>query len=263
MNLLKGVLAVVLFFATVLVLNDNSANLSWPAVLMLGLSGAVGIGYGDTALFKALNILGARRLLLLFTLAPALSAILAWIFLHENISLTGILGILLTLGGIAWVITEQKGDGAENRKDLRLGIFFGLMGALAQAVGAVISRWALTETDVSALQSALIRLIAGVAFILVWISFKRIRIGQWVKPGSSVRLWGMVAAVVILGTYLAIWLQQIAFQYTHVGIAQTLLSTSPLFVLPIVALQGEKLSLRSIAGVLLAVAGIGLLFLVG
>lgn len=263
MNLLKGVLAIVLFFATLLLLNDPVNNVPTIAVLMLAISGAIGIGFGDTAYFQGLNILGPRRTLLIVILAPAFTAILAVIFLHESVPWTGWLGILVTMGGIAWVITEQKNGADENRKDLWRGIFFGFMAALSQAIGAVISRWALTQTNVSALQSALIRLIAGVAFILIWILIKRTKIAQWVKPGSTPRLWGTVVIVVIIGTYLAIWLQQIAFQYTEVGIAQTLLATAPLFVLPIAVLQGEKLSLRSIAGVLLAVSGIGILFLIG
>jgi len=263
MNLLKGVLAAILFLATVLLLGDGAAGLSTMAIVMLGISGALGIGVGDTAFFEGLNILGARRTLLLVILAPAFTAILAWIFLHEDLSWVSVLGIAITIAGIAWVITEQKNGGSESRKQLWRGVFFGFLAALSQAVGAVISRWALTETTVSALQSALIRLIAGVAFLLVWIALKRLKIGQWVKSGSTPSLWGTVALVVVFGTFIAIWLQQVAFQYTRVGIAQTLLATSPLFVLPIAALQGEKLSLRSIAGVVVAITGIALLFLMG
>ena len=263
MNLLKGTLAIVLFFVTSLVLKEKTASLSMQAVMMLAISGALGIGYGDTVYFEALNILGARRTLLITILAPVFTAILAWIFLQENLVLIGWLGIVVTMAGIAWVITEQKNGDAENKKLLWRGVFYGFLAALTQAIGAVISRWALTETTVSALQSAMIRLIAGVVFLLVWILVKRVKIGQWVKPSSSTNLWGTVVVVVIIGTYLAIWLQQIAFQFTRVGIAQTLLATAPLFVLPISAIQGEKLSLRAIAGVLLAVSGIAILFLVG
>jgi drug/metabolite transporter (DMT)-like permease len=69
--------------------------------------------------------------------------------------------------------------------------------------------------------------------------------------------------VILFGTYVAIWMQQLAFKYTNVGIAQTLLATSPLFILPVSALQKEKLSLRSIFGVLVSIAGVALIFLAG
>jgi drug/metabolite transporter (DMT)-like permease len=70
----------------------------------------------------------------------------------------------------------------------------------------------------------------------------------------------MIALVGLLGTYSAIWLQSISIQYAPVAIAQTLLSTSPLFILPIIALRGEKLSFRAVGGVVVSLVGIILLF---
>lgn len=261
MNLVKGVLAIVLFLATVLLMNEKTAELSLLTVGMLAISGAVGIGFGDTMYFEALNSLGPRRTLLVTILAPVITALLAWAFLAESLNTIGWLGIVITLAGVLWVITEQGNGSGSTRGHAWKGIGYGFLAALSQAIGAVISRRVLTGTQTSALQSALIRLVAGVAFLLIWIAVKRIRIGQWVKPASTPRLWGTVAVVVIIGTYLAIWLQQVAFQFTRVGIAQTLLATSPLFVLPISALQGERLSPRSVFGVVIAIAGIALMFL--
>lgn len=262
MNLLKGVLAILLLTATSLLLREGSLALTLPSVAALAVSGAVGIGFGDTVLFKALNILGPRRTLLLTILAPVITSVLAWTFLGESLTLVAVLGILVTMAGVGWVITESSPAEQYEKKLLWKGIFYGFLAAATQAIGAVLSRWALTETSVSALQSAIIRLVAGVVFILLWVVLRREKIGQWIKPASTPKLWATVAAVVVLGTYLAIWLQQISFQFTRVGIAQTLLSTSPLFILPISALQGEKLSVRDVAGVLVAILGICLLFLV-
>jgi drug/metabolite transporter (DMT)-like permease len=263
MNFIKGFLAILLFTATLFVLNEPMGSLNLQTVLVLAISGAIGIGFGDTMFFEALNLLGPRRTLLVTTLAPVITVLLAWIFLGEELNLLSILGIFVTIGGIAWVITEQNRGGVEAAHATGKGVGYAFLAALTQAVGAVLSRWVLTGGQTSALQSALIRLVAGVLFIVVWVAARRMQVGQWVKAKSTPPLWGTVILVVIFGTYLAIWLQQVAFQYTRVGIAQTLLATSPLFVLPISALQGEKLSLRGVAGVILAVAGIALMFLPG
>jgi drug/metabolite transporter (DMT)-like permease len=59
---------------------------------------------------------------------------------------------------------------------------------------------------------------------------------------------------------MGIWLQQISLKYAAAGVAQTLFATSPLFVLPIVAVMGEYISLRSLLGAILAIAGVGLIF---
>ncbi|NJM47007.1 MAG: DMT family transporter [Alkalinema sp. RU_4_3] len=60
---------------------------------------------------------------------------------------------------------------------------------------------------------------------------------------------------------IGIWLQQIALQHVPTGIAQTLGATSPLFILPMVALMGERVSRRAIAGALLAFTGVATLVL--
>ena len=59
---------------------------------------------------------------------------------------------------------------------------------------------------------------------------------------------------------MGIWLQQISLKYAAAGVAQTLFATSPLFVIPIVALMGERISLRAILGVVLAIVGVGFIF---
>ena len=171
------------------------------------------------------------------------------------------MGIGITILGVDWVITEKNNTDTTTTKLDWKGVFFGFLAALTQAVGAVLSRWALTETTVSALQSAVVRLLAGSVVLILWIVIRRERVGQWMQPRPSLKFWGVIAAVIFLGTYTAIWFQQLAFQHTQVGIAQTLLATSPLFILPFAALQGEKLSPRAIFGVLLSIAGVGLLFL--
>jgi drug/metabolite transporter (DMT)-like permease len=263
LNLIKGISGFILFAITSLVIGEVFTTIPPAAVLALAVSGAVGIGFGDTMFFEAINRLGARRALLITILAPPMTVIFAWIFLSESLSLAAWIGILITILGVAWVITEKNKNEQVENKFTWLGVFFGFLAALTQAGGAVLSRWALTESSVSALQSALIRLLAGTAVLLLWILIRREKVGLWLKPVPKKQIWGVLAAVILFGTYIAIWLQQLAFKFTNVGIAQTLLATSPLFILPVSALQKEKLSLRSILGVLISIAGVALIFLAG
>lgn len=263
LNLIKGISGFILFAITSLVIGEVFTSIRPMAVLALAISGAVGIGFGDTMFFEAINRLGARRSLLITILAPPMTVIFAWIFLRESLNLYAWIGILITIVGVAWVITEKNKNEKEDNKFTWLGVFFGFLAALTQAAGAVLSRWALTESSVSALQSALIRLLAGTAVLLLWILIRREKIGAWIKPAPRKQLWGILAKVILFGTYIAIWMQQLAFKFTQVGIAQTLLATSPLFILPVSALQKEKLSLRSVLGVLVSIAGVALIFLAG
>jgi drug/metabolite transporter (DMT)-like permease len=263
LNLIKGISGVILFAITSLIIGEVFTSLRPAAVIALAVSGVVGIGFGDTMFFEAINRLGARRSLLITILAPPLTAVFAWIFLHESLSLFAWVGILITISGVTWVITEKNKKEQEENKFNWLGVLFGFLAALSQAVGAVLSRWALTESTVSALQSALIRLLAGTVLLLLWIMVRHEKIGAWLSPAPKKQLWGLLAAVILVGTYIDIWMQQLAFKFTRVGIAQTLLATSPLFILPVSALQKEKLSLRSVFGVLISIAGVAFIFLGG
>ena len=263
LNLIKGATGFVLFAITTLIIGEKFTAIRPLAIVALAFSGAVGIGFGDTMFYESINRLGASRTLLITTLAPPLTVIFAWIFLRESLTLVSGLGILVTTVGVIWVVTEKNqvnGDGTA--KVNWLGIFFAFLAAITQAIGAVLSRWALTESTVSPLQSALIRLLAGTLVLIIWIVLKREKVGGWLRLRPGIKFWGILAIVQLFGTYIAIWFQQLAFKFSPVGIAQTLLATSPIFVLPFAALQKEKISLRSILGVMISIAGVCLLFLV-
>jgi drug/metabolite transporter (DMT)-like permease len=264
LNLIKGIVGFLLLGVTSLILGEHFLALGWMPILALLISGAVGIGFGDTMFFEAINRLGASRALLISILAPPLAAIFGWIFLHETLSLYAWLGILVTILGVTWVVTEENRDKTDQTAHLNgLGLFFGFLAALTQAIGAILSRWALSDFSISPLQSAIIRLFAGTIFMVFWAILRREKIGQWIQLKPPVKVWSILTISVILGSYIDIWLQQLAFKFASVGIASTLLATSPLFALPIAAVQKEKISTRSLVGVILALVGIGLIFLAG
>ena len=258
LNLAKGCIAIALITLTILLQNNFHPALPGTAVFWLMLSGAIGIGLGDTAYFKAINGLGARRALLMESLAPPLTALIALIFLGEQLTAIAWVGIFLTILGVAWVISERVLgiDGASPR--LGWGIIWGLLAALGQASGAVMSRGALANTTVDPLWSGLLRISAGV-IVLVCLVAGRGQVDSQLRPLLSRQLLPVVAIAAFLGTYLAIWLQQISFKYTPAGIAQALLATSPLFVLPIAAGLGDRITWRAVLGVLVAIGGIWLL----
>jgi drug/metabolite transporter (DMT)-like permease len=260
LNLSKGVLAIA-FIAITLIVQGNYSPAGMNAVPLglLLLSGVFGLGIGDTFYFEALNHLGARRTLLLEALAPPLSALIALIFLRETLSSGAWLGIFLTVLGVSWVISERVPGSEGKAANPVRGVSVALLSALGQACGAVLSRAALAETAVTPLWSTLLRLIGGTLVLLVWIPLQQ-QPHVGFKPLQSKKLLGIIAITALFSTYLGIVLQQTALKYTATGIAQALLATSPLFVLPIAIAMGEAVSFRALLGVLVALGGIGLLF---
>ena len=260
LNLVKGLIAIALLLITLLFLGKLLPSVSLMPVLLLLISGVIGIGIGDTAYFAALNSLGARRALVLESLSPPLGAFLALVFLQEQLAPLAWLGIGLTIAGVTWVVMERspQPNGTLTHPPLR-GIVAGLVAAAGQAIGAVLSRAALAGTDVDPLWSTLIRLLAGILMLLIWFSAQKHPI-QKLAPLRSRRLWGIVIMAAFASTYLGIWLQQIALKYAPTGIAQSLSATSPLFVIPFAIATGEKVSLRAVFGAAIALAGVWLLF---
>ena len=262
LNLFKGAVALVFLVATAVLTGVHFSNLDAQTLTLLVLSGIIGIGVGDTVFFKALESIGPRRALLVSSITPAMTALIAWGFLDEALAPRAWLGMTVTIAGIIWVVTERPGAGKVNLNFPLKGLAYALLYALSQAVGAVLSRAALHETSVSSLQSALLRLAAGMVVLMVWVWVRRIPLGGWLKGADSRRIGIEAFVATILGTYLGMWLQQTSFKLSPVAIAETLSSTSPIFILPIAALAHDRVSLRAIFGALLASLGVMMLFTV-
>ena len=259
LNLAKGVMAILMLAVTLLIGQRPPVGLeAWVLVLLLA-SGAVGIGLGDTVYFAAINHLGARRALLLQTLAPALAALLAGLGLGERLSWSAGLGMVLTLVGVGWVISQRVPPATHlpSSPSYR-GVFYGILAALGQASGAVMSRAALADTSVDPLWSALLRLAGGLLLITTLLAGQG-QLRPQIKPLGSVRVLALVAIAASLGTYLGIYLQQVALKYSPTGIAQALTATSPLFILPMAALVGDRVTARAVGGAVIALVGVVLL----
>ena len=258
LNFYKGIIAIALIVVTLILQGMTFRDISWFNLVLLAFSGVIGIGLGDTAYFSALNSLGARRTLLLETASPPIGGLLAFLFIGETLSYLAWCGILLTGIGIAWVISER--NPSNNLTVSPMGIMWGILAAIAQALGAVISRFALINSDIDPLSSTLIRLIGGLIIVALLLCFNRDRQPIKVTQKQLISSFGIIAAAATMGTYLGIWLQQVSLKFAPTGIAQTFLATSPLFILPIVALQGEKISWRAILGAIISLSGIALMF---
>ena len=74
----------------------------------LGISGFIGFFLADLFLFQAYLELGTRITMLISATGPPITAILGYLFLDEKISAMGLLGMLITISGIAIVIDRKS-----------------------------------------------------------------------------------------------------------------------------------------------------------
>jgi drug/metabolite transporter (DMT)-like permease len=240
----------------------GNLNVSGEVVFWLAASGVVGLAIGDTFLFQAMVIIGARLSMILMALAPPMAALLAYLFLGEIISPIGILGIAVTIAGVIWVVAERTPDpgGIKRRISLK-GVLWGILAALGQAVGLILAKKGL-NSDIHAFLATLIRMLGATA--ILWpITMLSGKVKNPIRIFSNDRgsLKYMILGI-IFGPYLGVTLSLVSVKYTQTGIAATLMSTMPVIMIPmVITIEKEKVSRRAILGAAIAVTGIAILFL--
>src|SRR6476661_7973137 len=93
-------------------LPTDASAYQWKWLLI---SGFVGFFIGDLCLFRALVLLGARLSTLIMSLAPIIAAVTGYFVLGERLGAWSFLGMMITLIGIAWVVSERA-TGAQDEE---------------------------------------------------------------------------------------------------------------------------------------------------
>jgi drug/metabolite transporter (DMT)-like permease len=253
----RGLIALPCLFISLFITQDSWPILTFEQWNYLIISAILGITIGDTAFFFSLQDVGVRKAILLQTMTPLFGALFAWIFLQETISNYGIIGIFLTLIGVATVILERTIDQKAN--NLIGGIIWGMISCATQGFAVMLLKLVLNQTNLSALWSSSIRLLVGTIAIGIWLAFKpQIK---WIASDLKYHHWLKLTIASFWGTFVGLWLHQASFKLTSVGIASTLLNTTPIFALFLGLYLGEKVTWRAFLGVLIAILGIGFIFL--
>ncbi len=255
LNLWKGCVSIVILWGVTQVALPavEISPVIWGWLLF---SGAIGIGLGDTFFFQALNKIGdAQSILIAETFAPVFTALLAMAWIGEWLSWQQWFGVALVILSVDVIIKIQK------RAALALfapsGYVYAALAALCQAVGAVISRDMFTRYELDAFNASLIRLLGGVAIIVVLMSVTK---QPWLpRTANKAKTWRLFALAVVIGTAIALTLQMLAFSYTKAAVVQTLLAASVVFSLAVAWLLGESIRRVTVVWSLLALAGVGVL----
>ncbi len=260
-NVTRLILAAVFLIFTMILF-----QLNWTAstnqIFNLVLSGFAGLVIGDTFLFKSFQYIGARLSMLIMALVPAMSAVLAYVFLGERISFLGVAGICLTIFGIAVVVLRREERSSSRYTVNAAGIFYALIGAAGQAVGLIFAKQAFNEGEINGFLAALIRIFSSVIFVypLTLMANKMVNPFGIFKGKKKAFVYTLIGSIV--GPYLGITFSLISVAHAQVGVASTLMATVPIIMLPMVRYYyKEELSWVSITGAFIAVGGITILFL--
>ena len=185
-----------------IILNRNP----WPQdnsdAIMLGLSGLIGLAVSDTALFMALKRLGASLTSVIQSLVPPLSAILAWFFLNESLSVIETIGLAITTTAVTFVVylgRDPKEPSLKVKSAVKFGITLAVIAAACQACSMVLTRSAVQNTD--PVMATVIRMMPAALLLFLFNAQSRKGIPIIVKNPVT-RLWISLAA--LLGTLLGL-----------------------------------------------------------
>jgi drug/metabolite transporter (DMT)-like permease len=237
-------------------------------------SGFIGFGVGDIALYLAYPRLGARLVILIVhCVAAPLAAAIEWFWLGVPMSPREMLAGFLILAGVATALFPDRGPGATVRVGFGVGIALALVAAGGQGIGAVLSRRAfevgrLAGESIDGITAAYQRILPGIllsALTFVWAKRRRLA-AVWNRSGagasgrdgsSSLRAaapWIVVNAMA--GPALGVSCFQWALAQRGTGVVLPIVALTPLVIIPFsIWLEGERPSRRSLAGGVVAVVG--------
>ena len=212
------------------------------------LSGVLGIGIGDVALFQSLPRLGSRLTsLLIGCLSAPLAALIEWIWLGTTLSLAQILWGLLTVGGVGLAL--MPGEHVQRaRRDLFLGTLFAVSPpclarwAACSAAKPTRSRTPAANTWTAAMpafQRVLGGLLLGGICLLV-VKRRAFRVQaraphELVVEASKKKwrgVWPWILINGFAGQTLGVSCMQWALETTPAGIVFAILAITPIIIIP-------------------------------
>lgn len=236
-------------------------------------SGFVGFVFGDYCLFNAYVVVGSRYGQLFMTLASPFAAIAAWLMMGETMGCLALTGMAVTLAGISISIMGKDGTGTRHVKLPWRGILLGIGAGMGQGVGLVFSKEGLLHYSSNIPANA-----ADVLSMMPFAGTQMRAVMGLIGFGSAIlfmgkcrnilrfftNLRGAAAAMgaILLGPFFGVSLSLMAVSMTNTGVAQTLMSLTPILILyPSRLMFGTKVSFQEVAGAIIAVAGASLFFL--
>ncbi len=230
------------------------------SVLYLAASMIIGLVIGDVAYLTSQERIGVSYAFPIAATFPIFTYIIAIFVVNEVILWTRFVGIMLAVIGVILVSRAQASTTNDDEKTSnfdRVGIFLALFTALCWSVGSVLLQMGVAEVD--PVDANFVRMIFG-AGIIAPLFLGSVRRGM---PKPTRKATKIVLVAAFFGMAWGSLLYTYAVKMIGASIASVLGSISPLFALPIsMFFLKEKVTFKSILGILLTVSGVILVVLI-
>ena len=251
LNVLKNFIGVFGFILTIVLFSIPSPNFSQQDIITLALSGFLGILIADGLFLESLRRLGSGLSAVVSTIYTPTVFIIAFILFNETINLHSYIGGVLVLGGIT--ISVFQPTKTIKKRDLYIGILFGIMANILTAYSVLIIKPIMKENSVIyvALYRFSIGFISGIIMNLVKSGTKTVI--QKFKQGLT-NYYVILGA--LLGTYLSVIFWLSGYKHTLAGRAAIYNQLSTVFIIILARIfLKEPLTFKKVIGVSLAIFG--------
>jgi uncharacterized membrane protein len=249
-NAVRSGIAGALLVACVVLTDGPGAlvTMSGTTFLVLVVSIVAAIGIGDSVFFESTRAIGLGRAMTIATTYPIGAALMASAIYGERITTPIAVGTLLTLGGVALIVSVRPGARPER---LWFGAATALIASVAWAVSTVMMKTPLQEIEPLTAQAIRLPLASALLWLTPWTRGAAAALRASGR-GPLLRI-GALSLVTAASSVLFV----ASLKYAGVAVGSVLSSTAPLFALPLgVIFLGERVSLGTVLGALVAVAGI-------
>ncbi len=233
-------------------------------------SGVIGLAIGDMFGFSVYSLIGPRLGSLFIVLQPAIALIAGYFLLHETINWIGIISIIITITGVAYVLLSKNTTSDKvtyTPVALKKGIIFGILSTVCQAMGIVLQKLASQQAaiahlpEIHFLTATWIRITGAIVFLLILYTFqkkhKEVHTNLWINADKGV---SFLIVAIVFGPLIAQPTSFLATSILPVSVFQTLCALIPILVLPITAIYyKEKITWKIILGSLISCFGVVIL----
>ena len=250
-------------------------GLTGAAFPMFLLSGVIGFGIGDVALYQALPRLGSRlSILLVLCVSAPLGGLVEWLWLGTALSAAEMLWGGVILAGVALALSPGRHLDITPQQWVP-GLIFGGVASVCQALGAVLSRkaFALAHAagqSIDGITAAYQRILGGLAIgALTFLVVKRRAILRMLSAANAAATSGAALRTIprrqatfwvvlnaLSGSVLGVSCFQWALKTTPTGVVLPIVAITPLVIIPFSRyIEGERPTRRSLIGGAIAVLG--------
>jgi len=223
-------------------------------LLLIALSGTLGIAVADTLFHASLNRVGAGITAVIDCLYPTMTTMAAYWLLGERLSVGDLAGLALVVAAVL-VATTLRPPAGLARRDMVVGILLGAAGMAALSLGIVVVKPVLRDQPLIWVTG--MRQLAALAVLApaLALSKQRRALARVATLPRDVVRFALPGTV--LGSYLSLIAWIAGMKYTTAGAAAILNQTSTIYIIVLARIfLAEPFTKRRVLACALAVAGV-------